>query len=43
MGLLSYCSWLDMTEGVSPLLAVVLSSKPDLQDLADLIGGECRS
>ena len=29
-----------MTEGVSPLLAVVLSSKPDLKDLADLIGGE---
>ena len=40
MGLLGYCSWADMTEGVSPLLAVVLSSKPDLKDLADLIGEE---
>ena len=40
MGLLGYCSWADMTEGVSPLLAVVLSSKPDLKDLTDLIGGE---
>ena len=29
-----------MIEGVSPLLAVDLSSKPDLKDLADLIGGE---